>query len=140
MPRIDVTNDELHRILTERTNVRLVNGHCEDYPCCGHTPDDPCTREWYDHPDAFDTSIPGQEHRLCDHENNDCYVYEYEEDVDPADCEHGDASQRKRGWRCDICYADLVMVTDVSPRAYPSKAVPGLMVEIPVLGWHFEVA
>jgi hypothetical protein len=31
------------------------------------------------------------------------------------------------------------MVTDVSPRLYPSKVVPGLMVEIPVLGWHFEM-
>lgn len=74
MPRMDLTNDELDAVLTMRNRANLVMGHCEDYPCCGHTPLDPCTREWYDHPDAFDTSIPGQEHRLCDHESGDCYV------------------------------------------------------------------
>jgi hypothetical protein len=30
----------------------LINGHCEDYPCCGHTPSDPCAPDgkseaWY---------------------------------------------------------------------------------------------
>lgn len=47
---------------------------CEDYPSCGHTPADPCTRQWYDEPGAFDTSIPGNEHALCDHEIGDCEV------------------------------------------------------------------
>lgn len=43
---------------------------CEDYPCCGHTPEDPCEPQWYDQPGAFDTSRPGNEHALCD----DCEV------------------------------------------------------------------
>lgn len=46
---------------------------CEDYPCCGHTPDDPCAPQWYDAPDAFDTTV--HPHALCDHENGDCEVY-----------------------------------------------------------------
>jgi hypothetical protein len=49
---------------------------CEDYPCCGHTDQDPCERQWYDEPGAFDTSRPGNEHALCDHENGDCEVDE----------------------------------------------------------------
>jgi hypothetical protein len=53
---------------------------CEDYPCCGHTPDDPCGRQWYDEPGAFDTSIPGNEHALCDHENGECDVPDDEDD------------------------------------------------------------
>lgn len=57
---------------------------CEDYPCCGHTPDDPCGPQPYDAPGYFDTSIPGQEHRLCDHENGECNV---EDDYD--DCDDG---------------------------------------------------
>ena len=44
-----------------------------------------------------------------------------------------------RGWCCDDCLSDLMVVTDVSPRLYPSAVVFGLMLEIPVLGWHFEV-
>lgn len=47
---------------------------CEDYPCCGHTAQDPCEFQPYDAPDYYDTTIAGQEHRLCDHENGDCYV------------------------------------------------------------------
>ncbi len=50
---------------------------CEDYPCCGHTPLDPCQRQWYDEPGAFDTSRPGNEHALCDHENGDCSVDDF---------------------------------------------------------------
>lgn len=57
---------------------------CEDYPCCGHTPLDPCERQWYDEPGAFDTRI--NPHALCDHENGDCDVdydeYEDQEDYD----------------------------------------------------------
>lgn len=51
---------------------------CEDYPCCGHTDNDPCGPQWYDAPDAFDTTIPGQEHRLCEHEAGFCDVDEEE--------------------------------------------------------------
>lgn len=36
----------------QRGSAMLINGHCEDYPCCGHTPSDPCapdgrSEEWY---------------------------------------------------------------------------------------------
>lgn len=52
--------------------------YCEDYPCCGHTSQDPCDRQWYDEPDAFDTRK--NPHALCDHENGDCDVdYDDEE-------------------------------------------------------------
>lgn len=109
---------------------------CEDYPACGHVDGLPC--DW----------TPDYEyiyaHAGCEHEAGYCAVREAEwdarEEVDPEDCEHGDASHKGYRWRCDICDADLVMVTDVSSLAYPSKVVPGLWVEIPVLGWHFEVA
>lgn len=57
---------------------------CEDYPCCGHTPEDPCERQWYDEPGAFDTSRPGNEHALCDHENGICEV---EPDFDDDEAE-----------------------------------------------------
>lgn len=56
---------------------------CEDYPCCGHTAEDPCERQPYDAPGYYDTSIRGQEHRLCNHENGDCDVYD--DDYDDSD-------------------------------------------------------
>ena len=49
---------------------------CEDYPCCGHTPDDPCERQWYDAPDAFDTTK--NPHALCNHEEGECSVEYYD--------------------------------------------------------------
>jgi hypothetical protein len=52
--------------------------YCEDYPCCGHTPQDPCERQWYDEPDAFDTTK--NPHALCDHENGECDVDYYDEE------------------------------------------------------------
>lgn len=55
---------------------------CEDYPCCGHTSEDPCERQPYDEPGFFDTSIPGNEHALCDHESGDCAVDDYDEEGD----------------------------------------------------------
>lgn len=60
--------------------------YCEDYPCCGHTPSDPCDRQWYDEPDAFDTRK--NPHALCDHENGECNVEEYDEcpDCGDTDC------------------------------------------------------
>lgn len=57
---------------------------CEDAPCCGHTDEDPCEPQWYDAPGAFDTSVPGNEHALCDHENGECDVPE-DEDEDTGD-------------------------------------------------------
>lgn len=53
---------------------------CEDYPCCGHTPLDPCERQWYDEPGAFDTSR--NPHALCEHEYGFCDV---EPDFDGCD-------------------------------------------------------
>lgn len=50
---------------------------CEDYPCCGHTPDDPCERQPYDEPGYYDTSRPGNEHALCEHEFGLCEVNGY---------------------------------------------------------------
>ena len=55
---------------------------CEDYPCCGHADQDPCEPQWYDEPGAFDTSKPGNEHALCDHENGECEVQEFDDDED----------------------------------------------------------
>lgn len=42
--------------------------YCEDYPCCGHTPQDPCERQWYDEPGAFEG------HALCNHAEGECNV------------------------------------------------------------------
>jgi hypothetical protein len=58
---------------------------CEDYPCCGHTPLDPCDRQWYDEPGAFDTSRPGNEHALCEHEYGICDVEPWGDDEDEED-------------------------------------------------------
>lgn len=61
--------------------------YCEDYPCCGHTPDDPCERQPYDEPGYYDTSVPGNEHALCNHEEGECNVdyYDDDDDLDDAD-------------------------------------------------------
>lgn len=66
--------------------------YCEDYPCCGHTPEDPCSQQWYDRPGAFDTSIPGNEHALCEHEVGICNVEPDFDDDDEANAEE-----------CDVC-------------------------------------
>jgi len=45
---------------------------CEDYPCCGHSENDPCDTQWYDAPNAFDTrKYP---HAFCEHEYGICDV------------------------------------------------------------------
>ena len=51
--------------------------YCEDYPCCGHTPSDPCARQWYDEPYAFDTSV--NPHAFCEHEFGICEVDDYDD-------------------------------------------------------------
>lgn len=77
---------------------------CEDYPCCGHTPDDPCERQPYDEPGYYDTTIPGQEHRLCDHENGECHVDEYGDDeCDDEDHECDACKRTPDGWVCSYC-------------------------------------
>lgn len=63
---------------------------CEDYPCCGHTPLDPCEPQWYDAPGAFDVSRPGNEHALCDHQAGICEV----EEPDPDDDDERHARDR----------------------------------------------
>ena len=52
--------------------------YCEDYPACGHTPEDPCARQWYDEPGAFDRNK--NPHAFCHHEEGDCDVEEYDDD------------------------------------------------------------
>lgn len=53
--------------------------YCEDYPCCGHTPQDPCSKQWYDDPKAFDSSV--NPHCFCEHEYGMCDVdYDDEEE------------------------------------------------------------
>lgn len=56
---------------------------CEDFPCCGHTPADPCAPQWYDEPDAFDTSR--YPHALCEHEYGICDVEPDWDDEDEDD-------------------------------------------------------
>ena len=51
--------------------------YCEDYPCCGHTPEDPCERQWYDEPGAFDPRV--DPHVFCEHEVGICEV-DYDDD------------------------------------------------------------
>lgn len=63
---------------------------CEDYPCCGHTNDDPCASQWYDAPDAFDTTR--YPHALCDHEFGECYVEADECEGGWEDCPYGGCS------------------------------------------------
>ena len=53
---------------------------CEDFPCCGHTYDDPCEPQWYDAPGAFDTSRPGNKHALCEHADGFCAVDPFDSD------------------------------------------------------------
>lgn len=52
--------------------------YCEDYPACGHTTADPCARQWYDEPGAFDTTR--NPHAFCEHEHGFCDVDEYDDE------------------------------------------------------------
>jgi hypothetical protein len=50
--------------------------YCEDYPACGHTPQDPCD---YSGPTSRDMlADPARYHVGCDHEIGDCN-YEYDD-------------------------------------------------------------
>jgi len=54
---------------------------CEDYPCCGHTPSDPCD---YSGPTSSDMlANPARYHLGCDHEVG-C-EYEADEDYEDED-------------------------------------------------------
>lgn len=61
--------------------------YCEDYPCCGHTENDPCPTR----PGAVSLSDPWDNpHYLCDHENGDCEVDYDDYDEDDEDEETDD--------------------------------------------------
>lgn len=79
-----------------------MSNYCEDYPCCGHTPSDPCARQPYDEPGYYDTSRPGNEHALCDHENGDCDV-DYFEDEGEECPECGDFGLDVQSGECAFC-------------------------------------
>lgn len=56
--------------------------YCEDYPCCGHTPQDPCNakpHDWANDP-----------HLTCEHEIGYCEVAEREADEDAFDPSDGE--------------------------------------------------
>jgi hypothetical protein len=76
--------------------------YCEDYPCCGHTPQDPCERQPYDEPGYYDTSIRGNEHALCDHENGECDV-DYDEECNDEEHECDSCEDSPDGWVCSYC-------------------------------------
>lgn len=73
--------------------------YCEDYPCCGHTPQDPCDPQPYDAPGYYDTSIPGNEHALCEHEAGFCDV----DDNEPEEEEE----EEDDDWKARAIQADL---------------------------------
>jgi len=62
------------------TEPELINGRCEDFPCCGHTDADPCAPQEYDRPGYYDTTIRGNEHNLCNHEEGECNFDGYDDD------------------------------------------------------------
>lgn len=81
MPRIDLTDTEYETVLAMRERDEKPRGYCEDYPCCGHTPDDPCTRQWYDSyysSDKYRTYLNA--HLYCDHEVGWCDAYNDDEE------------------------------------------------------------
>lgn len=91
---------------TEAEEFVAANGVCEDYPCCGHTPSDPCAPQYYDAPGYYDTSIRGNEHNLCDHENGECNYdgyddYEECEGYEACTCEDFSWNPNEAGWKAD---------------------------------------
>lgn len=98
--------------------------YCEDFPACGHTPADPCARQWYDEPDAFDLSV--NPHAFCDHEDGICEAEYIDDEPDPETCEHEDLSftidwRGEELWlidrECDICGSALPDVHETDPYA-----------------------
>lgn len=57
--------------------------YCEDYPCCGHTPSDPCEHQPYDEPGYYD--LTRNPHALCEHEVGICDVWPDEDDEEEDD-------------------------------------------------------
>lgn len=69
--------------------------YCEDYPCCGHTPSDPCDPQPYDAPDYYDTQK--NPHAFCDHAEGFCDA-EYDEDEPEHDDEDSEPWEDEDGW------------------------------------------
>lgn len=61
--------------------------YCEDFPCCGHTDQDPCGRQWYDEPGAFDPRT--NPHVFCEHEVGICEADELAEFPHLTECPEG---------------------------------------------------
>jgi len=103
-PATDMVHNLTHLVADTAQDV-LVNGYCEDYPCCGHTPQDPCSRQPYDEPDYYDTSK--NPHAFCNHEEEGCtaeyYDPEWDEDQDDElDCDRSIALGLEDSATCDI--------------------------------------
>jgi hypothetical protein len=82
MPRS--TDDERNTIMAK----------CEDFPCCGHTADDPCD---YSGPTSADIlADPAKYHLGCDHNAGYC---DYEDDNynEDEDWDEGDEVDDERG-------------------------------------------
>lgn len=77
---------------------------CEDFPCCGHTNDDPCAPQWYDAPDAFD--LTRNPHALCDHENGDCDVCDDMADMDDEEYEDDYEGNEDAGFEAGLFGGD----------------------------------
>lgn len=74
--------------------------YCEDYPCCGHTPQDPCD---YSGPTSQDMlADPARYHIGCDHNTGYCYYEEVDdEDEDDLECDYAPGGD-KAHMRCPI--------------------------------------
>lgn len=103
---------------------------CEDYPCCGHTNDDPCwpipsdTHDWYRDP-----------HVSCDHEAGVCDAddnYGEDEFIDPKDCDHGNGSYAHDGSPCWEwnCSHEMTFVCDDCDSTLPARGLGNGDVEI----------
>jgi hypothetical protein len=55
----------------------MISMYCEDYPCCGHTPQDPCERQDYDKPGFFDNPL----NRLASYEPGSLDYYDALKDL-----------------------------------------------------------
>jgi hypothetical protein len=93
---------------------------CEDYPCCGHTDNDPCDRQWYDEPGAFDTSIRGNEHALCEHEFGFCEVDAYDDEEEDGDLNDDGADHEQ--WETTTPAEVYMTDEDYERRAYNREA------------------
>jgi hypothetical protein len=55
--------------------------YCEDYPACGHTPQDPCDPRSAGIPSSEDIKAdPARYHLGCDHNTGHCDYEEREDD------------------------------------------------------------